>query len=130
MAKIIATFTLLLALTTTCYAQTGQVKGCRLTSRALSLRKSQRPLKLTGTVLASGKIEYRVKVTSDLSVDVLLSRTASLRLDIYSLKPATRIETRVQAWSGQLFANNEYSLVLSNCYGTRSDAFQLDITVK
>ena len=87
-------------------------------------------MKLTGTVLASGKIEYRVRVASDLTLDVQLSKTTGLRLDIYSLKPATRIDSRVTGWKGSLSASNEYSLVLSNCYGTKSDAFQLDITVQ
>jgi hypothetical protein len=110
-----------------CHAQTGQVKACRLTSRALSLRKSQAWTVLKGTVPANGKIEYRLKPTADLTLEAKLSKAINVRLDIYSLKPAKREVTRADAWTGRLSAGNEYSLVLSNCYGSKNDAFQLEV---
>jgi hypothetical protein len=82
---------------------------------------------LTGTVLANGKIEYRLKPTSELTLEAKLSKAASVRLDVYSLKPAKRETTRAETWTGKLYPNNEYALVLSNCYGNTPDAYVLEI---
>lgn len=125
--RIITLVFLLLLGALTCHAQTGQVKGCRLTSRPVILRKSDKWTTLTGTVLANGKIEYRLKPTSELTLEAKLSKAASVRLDVYSLKPAKRETTRAETWTGKLYPNNEYALVLSNCYGNTPDAYVLEI---
>jgi hypothetical protein len=109
-----------------CYAQSGQVKGCRMTSRTLTLRKSDRWTPVKGIVPASGKIEYRVKPTSNLVVE-LVARTTIIKVDVYSLNPATKLATRAEKWKDTLFAGKEYALVLSNCYSTSSNAFHFDI---
>ena len=112
----------------TAQAQTGQLKPCRLTSKSLVLKKSPRPVRLSGALLKEGKHEYRLKVESDLKVDVRLSTKSQLSLDIYSFKPPTKIRTKVPAWSDTLSKDNEYALVVSNCYGTTKGTYQIEIT--
>ena len=128
MSKRIITAVFLIILgTLPCYAQTGQVKGCRLTSQTVTLRKSDKWIPFSGTVLANGKIEFRLKPTSELTLEVKLSNAASVRLDVYSFKPAKREATRAESWTGKLYPNNEYALVLSNCYGSTPQAYKLEI---
>lgn len=128
MAKRIFTILFLIILSAlTCHAQTGQLKACRLTSRPLVLRKSEKWTVLSGTVLPNGKIEYRVRPNTEMTLEAKLSNAASVKLDIYSLKPAKKEVTRADSWTGKLYPNNEYSLVLSNCYGSKPDAYKLEI---
>ena len=98
-----------------------------MTSRPLNLRKSQTWTQLKGIVPANGKIEYRVKPTSTMEVELIVAKTTIIKVDIYSLNPATKIANRAEMYKGKFYAGTEYSLVLSNCYGNTSTAFQFDI---
>ena len=122
-------FIFLTVVSSTSHAQTG-LKGCRLTSQTVTLTKSPKPLRLSGVLWNEGKNEYRLKVNSDLKVNVKLKTDSQLRLDIYSLKPPTRIKTKVLDWSETLSKNNEYALVLNNCYATANGKYQIEITVR
>jgi len=128
MAKRIFTLVFLIILSAIAgHAQTGQVKACRMTSRPLTLRKSQTWTTLKGTVPASGKVEYRLKPTSTMEVELTVAKTTIIKVDIYSLNQATKVVTRADMFKGTFSAGTEYSLVLSNCYGNTANAFQFQI---
>ena len=132
MTKRVATyaFVVLTILGSITQAQTAQLKGCRLTLRPpLTLGQSSKPIRLSGAFLKEGKNEYRIKVSSDLKLDVQLKTDSQLRLDIYSLKPPKKLATRTDHWSETLSKDDEYSLVVSNCYGTMNGAYKIEIKV-
>lgn len=125
-------FVFLIILTFTCQAQTGHLKACRrrLISPTLTLPPIQkRPL--TGSVLKEGKNEYRLKVTSKLTVEVKLKTTSQLSLEIYSLRPPTKIGSKMagQPFTRELQTTNEYALVVNNCYGSSNGTYTLEITI-
>lgn len=125
-------FIFLMFATVISQAQTAQqLKSCRLTSKPLTLQQSTRPMKLSGNLKKEGKHEYRLRVKSNLTVEVRLKTTSQLTLDVYLLKPQPpkKLKTMALDWYDTLFANNEYALVVSNCFGTTPGTYQIEITV-
>ncbi len=110
----------------TAQAQSGQLRACRVTSRPVYLQS--RPIKLSGSLLKEGKDEYRVKVRSNSKVTVKLITSSPLRMDIYLVRPPTRLKTRVAEWSDTLYSDNEYLIVLNNCYSTTGGSYQIEMT--
>jgi hypothetical protein len=123
-------FIFLTIVSSTSQAQTGQLRGCLLTSRTLILQPSQKPVRLTGSLLKEGKNEYRLKAKSDLNVDVRMKTDSELRFEVYTVKPPARIRTKALDWSQKLQAGNEYLLVVSNCYGATKGTYQIEITTR
>jgi hypothetical protein len=121
-------FIFLTIVSSTSQAQTGQLRGCRLTSRTIILQPGQKPVRLTGALLKEGKNEYRLKANSDLNVDVRMKTDSELKLDIYTVKPPAKFKTNGRDWSHQLTSGNEYLLVVSNCNGTIKGTYQIEIT--
>jgi hypothetical protein len=122
---------LLTTVSLTAQAQTGQLKTCRtIVLQRRTLQTNQRPLRIPGSLSREGKNEYRLTVSSDLRVEVRLTTRSQLRLDIYELKPPKKIKTKVSQWTADLKPNNEYALVVSNCYETVRGTYQIEITVQ
>ena len=106
------------------------LKECRIQTQKLTLQPGQKPLRLAGTVLKTGTMEYHLKVKSDLTVDVQLKTDSQLTLDIYSLVPPTPIQKKVAQWSGPLSKSNEYTFIVNNCSGSTNVKYQLLITLR
>ena len=106
------------------------LKECRIQTQRLTLQPGQKPLRLAGTALKTGTVEYHLKVKSDLTVDVQLKTDSQLTLDIYSLVPPTPIQKKVAQWSGPLSKSNEYTLIVNNCSGSTNMKYQLLITLR
>jgi hypothetical protein len=112
------------------YAQSGQLKACRTTSRSVVVQPSRKPMRLAGSLLNEGKHEYRLTVRSNLRVDVKLKTDSQLKLDIYTLKPPAKLKTKVLDWSDELSRDKEYALVVSNCYSSTPGNYQIEITTR
>jgi hypothetical protein len=125
---VVYAFVYLTIASLTAQAQMGQLKPCHLTSKSLVLKKGPRPLRLSGALLKEGKHEYRLTVKSDLKVQVRLITKSQLSLDIYSFKPPKKLMSKTLEWSDILKPDNEYALVVSNCYGTTNGSYQIEIT--
>jgi hypothetical protein len=97
-------------------AQTGQLRGCRLTSRTITLQPSQKPVRITGALLKEEKNEYRLKANSDLNVDIRMKTDSDLKLDVYTVKPPAKFKTNGRDWSHKLTSGNEYLVVPSRAH--------------
>jgi hypothetical protein len=122
--------TMLLDVTSEAQADKRTLKECRIQTQKLLLQPGQKPLRLAGTVLTKGTVEYHLKVKSDLKVDVQLKTDSQLALDIYSLVPPTPLQKKVAQWSGSLSRGNEYTFIVNNCSGNTNVKYQLLITLR
>ena len=103
------------------------LKRCKVVSKQLTLRKGQK-LRLTGTALNGGTVEYRTKTNSRISADITLTADGGPKLDIYMVDPPTVIVKNTDKWSGQFEEYKEYTLVVNNCSSKIPYKFRIDVT--
>src|SRR5439155_15901677 len=89
---------------------------CTVQTKQLILQKG-RSLRLTGTALGRGSVEYHVKLKVDTSLEFKLTTANRLKLNIYLLDPPTVISKGSETWAGTLLKDNEYTLAINNCSG-------------
>lgn len=121
-------FVTLAGLASNVFSAPQSLKRCKVVSKpALTLRQGQK-LRLTGTVLNGGTIEYHIKTNSKVSAEIRLTADARLKMDIYLVDPPKVIEGNTAKWSGQFEEYKEYTLVVNNCSSKIPFTFRIDIT--
>jgi hypothetical protein len=101
---------------------------CNVQPRKLSLQKTSKLLRVSGTVLSKGTNEYHLQVQSDLTAKIRLTSSSQIKLDIYLLDPPTAIQKGVSEWYGTFSPKKEYVLAVNNCSGMQPAKFQMIIT--
>ena len=120
-------FLTIVALTSGVFSAPQTLTKCKVQSKPLILQKSQRPFRLTATVLSKSTNEYHVKVKSDLNADIRLTGS-QVKFDIYLLDPPTVIVKNVDYAAITFSQDKEYVLAVSNCSGKAPARFQLEIS--
>ncbi|HEX3145483.1 MAG TPA: hypothetical protein VHQ64_16030 [Pyrinomonadaceae bacterium] len=99
---------------------------CTVQTRQLILPKG-RSLRLTGTALVRGSVEYHVKPKVDTSLEIKLTTADHLPLNLYLLDPPTAQGNGTDTWQGTLSGGSEYTVAINNCSGRTSLKFQMDV---
>jgi len=99
---------------------------CTVQTRQMILPKG-RSLRLTGTALVRGSVEYHVKPKVDTSLEIKLTTANHLPLNIYLLDPPTGLGNGSDTWQGTLNGGNEYTVAINNCSGRTSIKFQMEV---
>ena len=113
------------------YAGQTQLKACKIQSRPLTIKKTSKPLRLVGSVLRGGSMEYKLKSRADMTVEAQLTTADSkLKFDVYSLDPLEAMTKQQTYWSGKWLLDKDYVVAITNCSGKASAKYEFTITTR